>query len=38
MYAIRSYYDFQQGMDSLLLEQLGRFITLLIPELARSCD
>lgn len=31
-------HHFQQGMDSLLLEQLGRFITLLIPELARSCD
>lgn len=31
-------HHFQPGMDSLLLEQLGRFVTLLIPELARSCD
>lgn len=29
---------FQPGMDSLLLEQLGHFITLLIPQLARSCE
>lgn len=29
---------FQPGMDSLLLEQLGRFITLLLPSLVRHCD
>lgn len=27
---------YQPGMDSLLLEQLGRFVTLLLPTLARS--